>query len=74
MDRGPCTPSDHKNRITERYFSLVHTVSRAAMVNGKAVMMELTYQHQTCAEIMTMKPCMRHLRNTSAANRNAHCG
>ena len=68
---APDTPSDHKNLITERFSSLVHTESRAAMNNGKAATMELTWQHQTCAEIMTMKPCMHHLRNTaSAANRN----
>jgi hypothetical protein len=38
----PDTPSDHKNRITERCFSLVQTESEAAMINGKAATMELT--------------------------------
>ena len=68
---APDTPSDQKNRITEHWFPLVHTESGAAMINGKAATMELTYQHQTCAEIMIMRPHTHHLRNTTnAVNRN----
>jgi hypothetical protein len=36
------TPSNHKIWITECCSALVQTESGAAMVNGKAVMMELT--------------------------------
>jgi hypothetical protein len=39
---APDTPFDHKNRITERYSSLVQTESGAAMINSKAATMELT--------------------------------
>jgi hypothetical protein len=35
------TPSDRKNLITECCSSLVQTESRAAMIDGKAAMMEL---------------------------------
>jgi hypothetical protein len=40
------TPYDYKNWITEQYSSLVQTESRAAVINGEAEMMELTWQHQ----------------------------
>jgi hypothetical protein len=39
---APHTLSDHKNWITEQYSSLVQTESRAAMINGTAVMIKLT--------------------------------
>ena len=39
---APDTPSNHKNRITERCSSLVHTETGAAMINDKVAMMELT--------------------------------
>jgi hypothetical protein len=42
MDCGPGLLSDHKNRITEHYSSLVKTESRAAIINGNAATMELT--------------------------------
>jgi hypothetical protein len=38
----PNAPSDHKNRITERCSTFVQTGSGAAMIYGKAAMMELT--------------------------------
>jgi hypothetical protein len=42
MDCGPSSLSDHKNRITEHYSSLMKTESGAAMIKGNAVTMELT--------------------------------
>jgi hypothetical protein len=39
---APDTSSDHKNQITECCSSLVQTEIGAAMINGKAAMMELT--------------------------------
>jgi hypothetical protein len=48
------------------------------MINGKAATMELTYQHQTCAEIMTRKPRMAMLRKTTVlpteTQKQLHCG
>jgi hypothetical protein len=71
-------PSDHKNRITERFSSLVQTESGAAMINGKAATIELNYQHQTCAEIMTRKQLMAMQRKTTVLPTETqiqlHCG
>jgi hypothetical protein len=39
---APDTPSGRKNQFIEFFSSLVQTESRATMINGKAVMMELT--------------------------------
>jgi hypothetical protein len=40
---APDTPSDHNNRIAERFSSLVQTESRVAMTNCEAAVMELTF-------------------------------
>jgi hypothetical protein len=56
----------------------VRTESGAAKINGKAATMELTWQHQTCAEIMTRKPRMAMLRKTTILPTETqiqlHCG
>jgi hypothetical protein len=55
MDSDPGYTSDHKNQITQHCSSLVHTEWGVAPINGKAVTMELTQQHQTYTEIIRRK-------------------
>jgi hypothetical protein len=67
------TPSDLKNRIIEHSSSLVQTESGASMINGKAVTVKLTYQNQTCAEIIiTETTHSSALQNDSSANINKY--
>jgi hypothetical protein len=39
---APDVPFHHRNQITERFSSFVQRDSKVAMINGKALMMELT--------------------------------
>jgi hypothetical protein len=55
MDCALDACSNHKNQITG-HFSLLQTESRAAIINDKALMMELTLQYKPCSEIMRWKP------------------
>jgi hypothetical protein len=50
----------------------MQTERGAAMINGKAATMELTQQHQTCAETMAETMHSDTAQNDGAANRHTH--